>query len=104
MDFPTFPLLCTRGGQMNLVFKHHYINIHNELRDTVENSIIPYSSVCSVDEEHLRDGSSQLRRIHIHLLDGRTKTVETNDSTHAEQILVHLLRNTLHPAKTSTAA
>lgn len=95
MDFPSFPLLCGRGGSMSIVFKTHYINIHNELADSVENSIIPYASICGVDEEHLTDGSSQLRRIHINLLCSRTKTIETNHSDNAEQILFNLLRNTI---------
>jgi hypothetical protein len=45
----------------------------------------------------LRDGMSQLRRINIHLICGRTRTVETNNSNDAEQILLHLLRNTMQP-------
>jgi hypothetical protein len=97
MEFPVYPLLCGRGGNMNIVFKSHYINIHNELKDTVENSIIPYASVCAVDEEHLRDGGSQLRRISIYMTCGRTRIVETNNGVDAEQILLHLLRNTIQP-------
>ena len=101
MDFPTFPLLCGRGGNMNIIFKGHYINIHNELKDTVENSIIPYASVCAVDEEHLRDGaSSQLRRISIYMTCSRTRIIETNNGEHAEQILLNLLRNTMQPKTT----
>jgi hypothetical protein len=97
MDFPSFSLLSAHDSTTSIVFKGHYINIHTESKDTVENAIIPYSSICSVDEEHLRDGMSQLRRINIHLLCGRTRTVETNNTTDAEQILLHLLRNTMQP-------
>jgi len=97
MDFPSYPLLSSHNGVVTIVFKGHYINIHTEQKDTIENSIIPYSSVCAVDEEHLRDGMSQLRRIHIHLTCGRARVIETNNSEHAEQILLHLLRNTMQP-------
>lgn len=97
MDNPTFQLLCARGGEMTITFKTHYINIHNELKDTVENMIIPYSSVCCVEEEHLKDGQVHLRRIHIMLTSGKIKTLESNRIDDAEQILLNLLRNTLHP-------
>lgn len=102
MDNISFPLLCSRGGQLTITFKTHYINIHNEIKDNIENSIIPYSSVCSVDEEHLRDGTSQIRRIHIHLNCSRTRTLETNNSNDAEQILLNLLRNTIQSNKKTT--
>ncbi len=97
MDFPTFSLLGAHDSETSIVFKAHYINIHTESKDTVENEIVPYSSICSVDEEHLRDGMSQLRRINIHLICGRTRTVETNNTADAEQILLNLLRNTMQP-------
>jgi hypothetical protein len=95
MSFPTYSLLCGRGGSLSITFKPHYIAIHNELKDSVENSIIPYRSICGVDEEHLNDGSSRLRRIHINLLCSRVKSIETDKTDDAEQILLHLLSNTI---------
>lgn len=95
MSFPSFALLCGRGGSLSITFKPHYVIIHNELKDGVENSIIPYTSICGVDEEHLNDGSSQLRRIHINLVCSRVKSIETNSADDAEQILLHLLSNTI---------
>ena len=95
MSFPSYKLLCGRGGSLSITFKPHYIAIHNELKDSVENSIIPYSSICGVDEEHLNDGSSKLRRIHINLLCTRVKSIETDQSKDAEEILLHLLSHTL---------
>jgi hypothetical protein len=103
MDFPSFPLLGAHDSEVMVIFKGHYINVHTESKDTIENSIIPYSSICSVDEQHLREGSSQLRRINIHLICGRTRTVETNNTEHAEQILLNLLRNTMQPNKNNLA-
>lgn len=95
MNFPSYSLLCGRGGSLSITFKPHYLAIHNELKDSVENSIIPYGSICSVDEEHLNDGSSQLRRIHINLVCSRVKSIETNHAEDAEQMLLHLLSHTL---------
>lgn len=95
MSFPTYSLLCGRGGSLSITFKPHYVSLHNELRDSVENSIIPYSSICGVDEEHLNDGSSRLRRIHINLVCSRVKSIETDQSQDAEEILLHLLSHTL---------
>lgn len=91
MSFPSYSLLCGRGGSLSITFKPHYLAIHNELKDSVENSIIPYNSICSVDEEHLNDGSSRLRRIHINLICSRVKSIETDQSQDAEEILLHLL-------------
>jgi hypothetical protein len=102
MEQPSFPLLGSHDSEAGIVFKGHYINIHTESKDTIENSIIPYSSICTVDEQHLREGMSQLRRINIHLICGRTRVVETNNSEHAEQILLHLLRNTMQPRMNNT--
>jgi len=95
MSFPSYALLCGRGGSLSITFKPHYVAIHNELKDSVENSIIPYTSICGVDEEHLNDGSSRLRRIHINLICSRVKSIETDQSQDAEQILLHLLSHTL---------
>lgn len=95
MSFPSYSLLCGRGGALSITFKPHYLAIHNELKDSVENSIIPYNSICSVDEEHLNDGSSRLRRIHINLICTRVKSIETDQSQDAEEILLHLLSHTL---------
>lgn len=95
MSFPSYSLLCGRGGSLSITFKPHYVAIHNEFKDSVENSIIPYTSICGVDEEHLNDGSARLRRIHIHLMCSRVKSIETNHSQDAEEILLHLLSHTL---------
>jgi hypothetical protein len=95
MSFPTYSLICGRGGSMSITFKTHYLAIHNELKDSVENSIIPYTSICGVDEEHLNDGLSSLRRIHINLICSRIKSIESDNSKDAEEILLHLLSHTI---------
>lgn len=95
MSFPSYALLCGRGGSLNITFKPNYLTIHNQLKDSVENSIIPYTSICSVDEEHLNDGSSTLRRIHINLTCSRSKTVETTHLNDAEAIMLELLTHML---------
>lgn len=69
--------------------------IHNQLKDLSENVIIPYTSVCHVEEEYINDGLSTLRRIHIHLLNGKLKTIESNSLKDAEQVLLLLLSNAL---------
>lgn len=99
MSNATFPLLCARGGNKAISFHPLYINISNQLDDSVESSIIPYTSVCSVFEEHLNNGNATLRRMNIHLNCSMVQTIETNDSKQAEEILIHLLRNTLVPNK-----
>jgi hypothetical protein len=101
MSFPTYSLLCGRGGSLSITFKPHYLAIHDELKDSVENSIIPYTSICSVDEEHLNDGKSRLRRININLICSRIKSIETDKAEDAEQILLHLLSNTIKTKSTS---
>lgn len=103
MSFPSYALLCGRGGSLSITFKPHYLAIHNELKDSVENSIIPYTSICGVDEEHLNDGLSQLRRIHINLICSRVKSIETNRAEDAEQILLHLLSHAIKAKTTADA-
>lgn len=95
MSHVTFPLLCGRGGKKAISFHPLYINISNQLHESVESSIIPYHSLCSVFEEHLNNGDATLRRMNIHLNCGTMQTIETNDGKQAEEILIHLLRNAL---------
>lgn len=95
MSYPKFELLCNRGGTSSIIFKPHYVMMHNQLKDVAENVIIPYTSICSVEEEHINDGLSTLRRIHIHLNCGRTKLLESNRLKEAEEILLLLLSNAM---------
>jgi hypothetical protein len=99
MSHVDFPLLCGRGGNKTISFHALYLNISNQLHESVESSIIPYRSVCYVFEEHLNTGDTGLRRMNIHLYCGEKHTIESNNAQQAEEILMNLLKNTLVQTK-----